>query len=89
MDKHNRADPTGVLLVRPRFLNNRNTVLKMNDFDFMTSWVQWCRHTAQKLTQREDGFRWRARDVEMAVFWAWGDRNAKRHPAIDLPPLEP
>jgi hypothetical protein len=89
MGKHNQADPSIVPLVRPKFLGSSATVLKLNDFDFMTAWVLWCRQTAEKLTRRDGDFLWRARDVEMAVFWAWGDKNAKRHPAIDLPPLPP
>jgi hypothetical protein len=84
MDKHNLADPTGALLTHP---TSKKGVLKMHDFDFMFSWTQWCRHTAQKLTLLEDGFRWRARDVEMAVFQAWGDKKAKRHPSLNLLPL--
>jgi len=51
--KHNLADPTGALLMRPK---PKKGALKMNDFDFMISWIQWCRHTAQKLTLLEDGF---------------------------------
>jgi hypothetical protein len=86
MTRHNQSDPNGVPLQRPKFLDSGATVLKMNDFDFMISWVDWCRQTAQKLTKREK-IHWRARDVEMAVFWARGDRDAKRHPVIDLPPL--
>ena len=39
----------------------------MSDFDFMTQWVKWCQHTAEKLTKLTDGFPWRARDVEMAA----------------------
>lgn len=88
-ETHNRADPSGVMLVRPRFLDSTSTVLKMNDFDFMRTWVRWCRHTADKLTRSERGHHWRARDVEMAVFRAWGSKEAKTHPEIDLPPLSP
>lgn len=40
-----------------------------NDFDSYLNWVQWCRETAANLTTRT-GTRWRARDVEMAVFTA-------------------
>jgi hypothetical protein len=86
MDRHNQTDLVGPKLVRPKLRDKG--VLKMNDFPFMASWIQWCRHTARKLSPMEhDGFRWRARDVEMAVFQAWGDSKAKRHPEIDLPPL--
>jgi hypothetical protein len=67
MDKHNQADPSGALLTRPKV---KKGVLKINDFEFMTSWIQWCRHTARKLSPMEDGFPWRARDVEVAIFRA-------------------
>jgi hypothetical protein len=72
-------------LVLPRYPNNRATVLKMADFDFMESWTCWCSHAANKLT-RKSSFQWRARDVEMAVFQAWGACN--QHPAIVLNALE-
>ena len=36
---------------------------------FVESWIEWCRATAGKLSQRT-GFEWRARDVEMAVWTA-------------------
>jgi hypothetical protein len=83
MDKHNQTDPLGPQLIRPKL--RKKGVLKMNDFEFMTSWIQWCRRTAEKLASTDDGLHWRARDVEMAVFRAWGDK--KSHPAINLPPL--
>jgi hypothetical protein len=86
MEVHNRADPT-VPLLRPPFLDSSATVLKMKDFDFLQSWVQWCRYAAAKLTAKSDGFQWRTRDVEMAVFTAWGDRKARVHPVIALPPI--
>ena len=73
MDKHNHADPAGPQLVRPKLKDKG--VLKMNDFPFMTSWIQWCRHTARKLSPMEDALRWRARDVEMAVFTSPGHRS--------------
>ncbi len=86
-DKHNQADPVGPQLIRPKLRDKG--VLKMNDFEFMTHWVLWCRNTAHKLTLMQDGFNWRPRDVEMAVFRAWGDKTAKCHPAVDLPALPP
>jgi hypothetical protein len=85
MDKHNQADPLGPQLIRPKL--REKGVLKMNDFEFMTSWIQWCRRTAAKLTPADEGLRWRARDVEMAIFRAWGDKKA--HPAMNLPTLPP
>ena len=87
MDAHNRVDPLGPQLISAKSMNVKGAVLTMSDFDFMCAWTHWCRHAATKLTDRSSGgFVWRARDVEMAVFRAWGDRNIS-HPEIDLPPL--
>ena len=44
-------------------------VLKESHWPFVESWIAWCRFTAWKLS-RCSGRRWRARDVEMAVFTA-------------------
>lgn len=87
MQKHNSGDPSGAQLARPRFLNSKQTVLQMNDFEFMLSWVRWCRYTSGKLSRLTVGFEWRPRDVEMAVFQAWG--KSKQHPEIFLPPCPP
>lgn len=75
MDSHNKADPAGPQLIRPRYLDHPNqTVLMMTDYDFMRCWICWCAHTANKLTSRKSiNGGWRARDVEMAVFTAWGN----------------
>jgi hypothetical protein len=43
--------------------------LRYNDFDNYLNWVDWCRESDEILTTRT-GMRWRARDVEMAVFAA-------------------
>ena len=87
MDAHNRVDPSGPQLIPAKSMNVKGAVLTMSDFDFMYAWTHWCRHAATKLTARSPGsLVWRARDVEMAVFRAWGDRNMS-HPEIDLPPL--
>ena len=45
----------------------KGTVLHENDWDFVQAWIDWCQYTAGILNQRTDQ-RWRARDVEMAVF---------------------
>jgi hypothetical protein len=82
MSAHNNANPISPQLVRPPFLNNNNTVLTLADFDFVRSWTQWCRHKAIQLTQLTN-IDWRPRDVEMAVFNAWGDKGAN-HPVISL-----
>lgn len=46
-------------------------VLDLHDWAFVEAWVGWCRETARRLSS--DGDPWRARDVEMAVFRAWGN----------------
>jgi hypothetical protein len=79
---HNAVEPSGLQLIRPRYVDNKQSVLTMGDFTFMESWVLWCRHTARKLTAHTS-IEWRARDVEMAVFNAWGGRH-DQHPKIDL-----
>lgn len=70
---HNAADPSGPQLVRPRYLDTSITSLPISNWDFVASWVLWCRHMAGKLTDLRAGdIVWRARDVEMAVFTAQG-----------------
>jgi hypothetical protein len=83
--EHNSADPTGPQLVNSMYPENGRTALTMSDFLFMQSWVKWCKYTAQKLSIITS-VEWRARDVEMAVFNAWGDRN-HGHPQLRLEPL--
>ena len=82
---HNAADASGPQLIRPHFVDSKRKVLAMDDFPFVEKWVIWCRHTARKLSARTS-IEWRARDVEMAVFNAWGGRH-DRHPKFDLKPL--
>ena len=43
-----------------------------NDWDFVSSWTDWCRFLAARLASLTDR-NWRARDVEMAVFTAQRD----------------
>ena len=89
MEAHNRVDPAGPQLFAAPFLHGHGTVLTMADFDFMQRWIAWCRHMAQKLTA-QSGRHWRARDVEMAVFYAWGDRrHGQPHPSHHLNPIAP
>ncbi len=83
MDDHNRVDPLGPQLVRRVHQGNLN----MGDFDFMQAWIRWCRHTAGKISDRT-GVLWRARDVEMAVFRAWGGLHDP-HPLMNLELLAP
>jgi hypothetical protein len=45
------------------------TVLTDSNFQSYLCWIAWCREIAAALSNRTD-FRWRARDVEMAVFTA-------------------
>jgi len=93
--RHNLADPMGPQLICPEYPDNGSTVLTLSDWPFIESWIQWCRHTAMKL-KHAAGFEWRVRDVEMAVFRAWGDKGergrkrvAKDQCLIHLPELEP
>jgi hypothetical protein len=82
MDLHNVSNPNAPQLVRPRYLDTQATVLTLRDFDFVHSWTRWCRYKAIQLTELTS-FNWRPRDVEMAVFRAWGNRN-EQHPFIQL-----
>lgn len=86
MNLHNNADPSGPQLIRPKFLDSQQTTLTMTDFEFVETWISWCRHTARKLTERTLS-EWRSRDVEMAVFSAWGGRH-DTHPKLHLNPLK-
>jgi hypothetical protein len=86
MGEHNAADPAGPQLTRFPFLDNQSTVLTMSDFDSMQDWRKWCVHTANKLTGPTQ-MQWRARDVEMAVFQAWGGRNGPHFHLNSLPAL--
>lgn len=45
------------------------TSLRDNDFQNYLNWVNWCNETAKILSNRSN-IKWRARDVEMAVFTA-------------------
>ena len=56
-------------------------VLTESHWQFIQSWIAWCRFTARELSQRT-GFAWRARDVEMAVFTA--QRSRSRLPLTPL-----
>lgn len=82
---HNKSDPNGPQLIKSQCGQTKSTVLKMADFDFYLRWIHWTRHTANKLSQ-QTGMKWRARDVEMAVFTAWGDKRCY-HPWLPLNPI--
>ena len=45
-----------------------------DDWGFVESWIEWCRFNADRLTERSDR-KWRARDVEMAVFTVQRDKT--------------
>jgi hypothetical protein len=85
MDQPNSANAGESQLERPVFPNNKATVLTFSDWPFVESWIRWCRMMATKLGEAT-GVAWRARDVEMAVFHAWGGKG-EAHPVISLPPL--
>ena len=59
----------------------RRAVLRESHWAFVESWIAWCRFTAAILTQRTER-RWRARDVEMAVFSAQRIRDLTLGPLI-------
>jgi hypothetical protein len=82
MTAYNTASPNSPQLIRPRYLDTKSTVLTLSDIDFVKSWTLWCRHKATQLSNLTT-LEWRPRDVEMAVFYAWGDRNTI-HPVIAL-----
>jgi len=91
---HNTAVVKGPQLVAPAYPRNGTTALTLSDWPFIESWIHWCRHSARGLSSDTD-FNWRARDVEMATFRAWGNPEERRskkvpesRPLIELPPLE-
>jgi hypothetical protein len=49
------------------FTTLKYTSLQDNNFPNYLNWVNWCREVAEVLTELT-GEKWRARDVEMAVF---------------------
>jgi hypothetical protein len=84
LEDHNKTVPEDCQLSPPKWPGNGATVLTLSDFGFMQSWINWCRHTAEKLPPLGNGEPWRARDVEMAVFQASRDKRR----LLPLPPLE-
>lgn len=81
LDMHNNG-LNNPQLIRSRYGQTESTVLTMADFNFYLHWVHWAEHTAKELSQQTE-MKWRARDVEMAVFTAWGDRGYS-HPRLPL-----
>ena len=69
---HDYAGCGGPTLVTRPDLGER--VLTDRDWDFVQSWIEWCRFTAERLTDLT-GSHWRARDAEMAVYTAQTKRR--------------
>jgi hypothetical protein len=60
-----------------RYRASGDRVLTLSDWPFVEAWVRWCRDMAARLSaHKKHG--WRARDVEMAVFRAWGERKERK-----------
>ncbi|MGA2000722.1 MAG: hypothetical protein ABSG52_12065 [Terriglobales bacterium] len=60
-----------------RYRAANKSVLTLYDWPFVEAWVDWCRKMAKRLSA--DGkCVWRARDVEMAVFRAWGEPRERK-----------
>jgi hypothetical protein len=53
-------------------------VLTLRDWPFVEAWVDWCRNMAERLSAHRK-IVWRARDVEMAVFRAWGEPRERKN----------
>jgi len=88
MEEHNAADPDGIQLMKPDtpVLENEKAVLTMKDYPFYERWIKWCYSTSLKLTQHTSQ-NWRARDVEMAIFTAWGKGKHTKELTVRLDPL--
>ncbi|MCQ1536094.1 hypothetical protein FTO70_10465 [Methanosarcina sp. KYL-1] len=63
-EDHNRNRKDKLTLFKKNY-----TSLQENDFPNYLNWVSWCQEMAQVLTEMNEE-KWRARDVEMAVFTA-------------------
>jgi len=85
LDKFNKGDPNVPQLIKSQYGQTNATVLTMADFNFYLHWVRWTRYMANKLSQQTN-IKWRSRDVEMAVFTAWGDKGCY-HPQLLLHPI--
>jgi len=64
--------------------SRRSTYLTLSDWDFISGWVDWCRKMADRLSAHKKHI-WRARDVEMAVFRAWGEPRERRSIPKNIP----
>lgn len=65
-EQFNAADPGA-----PRLFPPAGGSLVTRHYPFIEVWTEWCRYQAKKLREATQ-FEWRARDVEMAIFHAWG-----------------
>ena len=81
----NRPNEIVELCVPSNYGRTKATVLTTKDWDFYLNWIEWTRDVAKFLSSndKESKINWRPRDVEMAVFYAWGDRG-QDHPIIEL-----
>ncbi len=62
------AEARGLLLPSEAFLRHKKATLALpGDWKFYSQWTRWCRTVAEVLSE-STGFKWRVRDVEMAVF---------------------
>jgi len=82
LDVHNAKNPHAPQLTRSQYSPDKATALTMTDFGFYVDWINWTRYMANRLSKLTKA-KWRARDVEMAVFTAWGDRGCF-HPWLRL-----
>ncbi len=60
-----------------RYRASGDDVLTLSDWPFIEEWMGWCRKMADRLSAHKIHV-WRARDVEMAVFRAWGDPEERK-----------
>ena len=67
--KHNYVSVGGPAIVGVPEISRNRTVLYGRDWRFVSSWIAWCRFTAELLSEATQN-QWRARDVEMAIFTA-------------------
>jgi len=79
---HNAKNPHAPQLTRSQYSPDKATALTMTDFMFYIDWINWIRYMSDRLSKLTKT-KWRARDVEMAVFTAWGDRGCF-HPRLRL-----
>jgi tetratricopeptide (TPR) repeat protein len=82
----NESDASGPQLIPSAYqICNSNTTLTKEDFFFYIRWIEWTRYIALKLTWFTHTY-WRARDVEMAIFTASGNRYDSKS-ALILNPI--